>query len=217
MDEEIKHRTARCKSSLVLELSICRPRDTNLVNIIRPMGNALAGVFYLFLAGCQASNTGASNPTSAASINAGTHEAVSTVAPAQSGLLGGSTGNMLCHLDLVSGSPITDSQATARHGRGLALEGWAQMNGKALSSLLIAFKSSSGVNYSVRPNLGVPREDVANAFNDPSLKNAGFAVTSDITALPNGSYELWLRGTTPASSSTCDLKVKLTVQGGGAV
>ncbi|WP_285405842.1 hypothetical protein [Luteibacter sp. ME-Dv--P-043b] len=158
--------------------------------------------FSCAVAACQVSNTGYQDASSS--------NAASVFTPLDTAKDTGPDAGSECKLDLFSGHQAA-AEMVAKHGIGAAFEGWAFIKGQpALHAATLAFRGDAG-SFGVPLRVGIARPDVASAFGDENLSNAGFAVTADISKLPAGVYAAEIRTDVPDNLVVCDLHARIRV------
>ena len=117
-----------------------------------------------------------------------------------------------CQLDTISGQAAKTGQKIRREA-GISLEGWAFENGQAPVEKLALILVKGEEAYAARAKGGIARPDVAEAFKLPALANTGFTTMMDLSAVPAGTYALWISNGTSASDKACNLKIDIDLQG----
>ncbi|MFV3306069.1 hypothetical protein ACNFBT_12385 [Pseudomonas sp. NY15181] len=118
------------------------------------------------------------------------------------------TSTHTCHLDLINGNQETLVRLTPGQ---LSMRGWAFDRGTmtAPSNVEVVLKDSQGNAYNFPGSKRDERPDVAKAYKKEDIRNAGFQLVADASALPHGIYSIMVKMSEGKRTVQCDIKKNL--------
>jgi hypothetical protein len=113
----------------------------------------------------------------------------------------------LCNLEFMDGTRFGGDALTVRNSTQVEFRGWVgdETNGKRPANARLRFATPNHYQAWESP-IGVPvsRKDVAKYVNIPTLEDAGFKTTLDLTPLPQGEYRVYLVFDGASDAYRCD-------------
>lgn len=126
------------------------------------------------------------------------------------GTFGDQVAHEFCAIDLINGVRAVEGVFTVRSADAVVVEGWvASPELKAVPTFALFLQGSPHMR--VTGATGKPREDVAQAFGDPTLLNSGFSTELAAGSLTAGEYAMFLGAGSTAAPGYCNPKVRLQV------
>jgi hypothetical protein len=113
-----------------------------------------------------------------------------------------------CNIDTVAGAPAATGGALHSKGSGaLSIAGWIISNDKLQVPEALSLRledRSAELVWQATGSTGVARPDVANSFSNPALVSSGFDARIDVSAVPEGSYHVYVTYALDDVSYACD-------------
>lgn len=141
-------------------------------------------------------------------------------APAAQGAseLGQWTGNLedalkteLCALDSINGAVAVDGRFEVSSNQPAVFEGWVSTsNLERPERFTIVLDGQT--DFQINASTGVPRDDVASAYEKPALANAGFRAELPALAVPAGDYAINLVHEDNGHTVACASKLTLSAR-----
>lgn len=113
-----------------------------------------------------------------------------------------------CSFDSVGGSFFQGSLSVER-AAPLVLRGWLSDEARKPAGAFRLVLKGEGRAFAIPAQTGVARPDVAKYFKNEDLRTAGFNVSTSLSAVPPGSYALWLLFGPDDAPRYCDTAKRL--------
>lgn len=117
------------------------------------------------------------------------------------------TPSKLCNLEYLDEGKFNGGAAVPKDPAAAEFRGWVgdETTGRRPMDARLRFATLNHYQaWEVPVGASVPRKDVAKYVNIPTLEDAGFRTTVDLTTLPQGEYRIYLVFSGPKGAYRCD-------------